>query len=58
MTRSWPGSVPCTSALRTLRDCIDIGVSPDLIEQAIEEGLQRGLFTEAQIPVTVPAKSA
>jgi predicted transcriptional regulator of viral defense system len=56
--RCWLGSVPYTSALRTLRDCIDIGVSPDLIEQAIEEGLERGLFTAAQIPVTTPAKSA
>ncbi len=56
--KCWLGPVPYTSALRTLRDCIDIGVSPDLIEQAIEEGLDRGLFTEDQIPVTAPAKSA
>ena len=56
--KCWLGPVPYTSALRTLIDCIDVGVSPDLIEQAIEEGLERGLFTESQIPVTVRAKSA
>ena len=56
--KCWLGPVPYTSALRTLRDCIDIGVSPDLIEQAIEEGLERGLFTRDQIPVTLSAKSA
>jgi predicted transcriptional regulator of viral defense system len=56
--KCWIGPVPYTSALRTLRDCIDIGVSPDLIEQAIEEGLERGLFTVAEIPVALRAKSA
>jgi predicted transcriptional regulator of viral defense system len=56
--KCWLGPVPYTSALRTLRDCIAIGVSPDLIEQAIEQGLERGLFTRAQIPVILPAKSA
>lgn len=56
--KCWLGPVPYTSALRTLRDCIDIGVSPDLIEQAIEQGLDRGVFTAAQIPVAARAKSA
>jgi hypothetical protein len=56
--KCWLGPVPYTSALRTLRDCIAIGVSPDLIEQAIEQSLERGLFTRAQIPVILPAKSA
>lgn len=56
--KCWLGPVPYTSALRTLRDCIDIGVSPDLIEQTIEQGLDRGVFTAAQIPVAARAKSA
>ncbi len=56
--KCWLGPVPYTSALRTLRECIDIGVSPDLNEQAIEQGLERGLFTEDQLPVALPAKSA
>jgi hypothetical protein len=56
--RCWVGPVPYTSALRTLLDCIAVGVSPDLIEQAIEQGLDRGLFTAAQIPVPARAKSA
>jgi Domain of unknown function (DUF4365) len=54
----WLGPVPYTAPLRTLLDCIEVGVSPDLIEQAIEEGLARGLFTKGQIPPDVRAKSA
>jgi hypothetical protein len=56
--KCWLGPVPYTSALRTLRDCIAIGVSPDLIEQAIEQGVERGLFTKDQIPTALSAKSA
>lgn len=46
----WLGPVPYTAPLRTLRDCIASHLSPDLIEQAITEGLQRGMFTEAELP--------
>ena len=45
----WIGPVPYTAPLRTLRDCIATHLSPDLIEQAIAEGLERGLFTEADL---------
>jgi hypothetical protein len=55
---SWKGTVPFTSALRTLRDCIDVGVAPDLIEQARMEGIARGLFTDAEAPRIAAAKSA
>jgi Domain of unknown function (DUF4365) len=46
----WLGAVPYTAPLRTLRDCIQVGVSPELLEQAIVEGIQRGLFTEVDLP--------
>jgi hypothetical protein len=46
----WLGPVPYTAPLRTLRDCIASHVSPDLIEQAIADGLARGMFTEAELP--------
>ena len=36
--------------LRTLRDCIESHLSPDLIEQAVADGLRRGMFTEADLP--------
>lgn len=54
----WCGPVPYTAPLRTLRDCIAVGVSPDLIEQAIEEGLQRGLFRKDQLPPIIQAESS
>ena len=47
---SWIGPVPYTAPLRTLRDCITTHIPPDLIEQAIAEGVQRGMFTEADLP--------
>jgi predicted transcriptional regulator of viral defense system len=54
----WLGPVPYTAPLRTVRDCIEVGVSPELIEQAIAEGIRRGLFTEADFPHLQRAESA
>jgi Domain of unknown function (DUF4365) len=49
----WIGPVPYTAPLRTLRDCIASHLSPDLIEQAIADGLRRGMFTKADLlPLT------
>ena len=42
--RVWIGSLPVTSALRTIEDCQAAHLEPDLIEQAISEALERGLF--------------
>ncbi|MFT3771926.1 MAG: hypothetical protein QM820_41495 [Minicystis sp.] len=54
----WLGPVPYTGPLRTVRDCIEVGVSPELIEQAVAEGIRRGLFTEADFPQYARAESA
>ena len=43
--RDWLDSVPITSAMRTIRDCIDTHVTPDLIGQAIGEARHRGLIS-------------
>lgn len=43
--RSWFGSVPATSAGRTLRDCAEAGLSPELLRQAAQQALRRGLVT-------------
>jgi hypothetical protein len=48
--KRWLGPVPYTAPLRTLRDCIASHLSPDLIDQAIADGLRRGMFTEAELP--------
>jgi hypothetical protein len=48
--KRWLGPVPYTAPLRTLYDCVASHVSPDLIDQAITDGLRRGMFTESQLP--------
>jgi predicted transcriptional regulator of viral defense system len=41
--RTWFGAVPATSAIRTLDDCAQEKLSPDLLRQATREALARGL---------------
>ena len=43
------GPVPVTSALHTLRDCVAARVTPEWLQQAVERGLRRGLFTRANL---------
>lgn len=43
--RSWFGAVPATNARRTLNDSAKGGLSPQLLRQAAQEALQRGLVT-------------
>lgn len=45
----WFGAVQVTEPLETLLDCITAHVNPSLIEQALEEGLERGLFSKPQL---------
>jgi predicted transcriptional regulator of viral defense system len=47
--RAWAGAVQITTPARTTVDCAEAGVSPGLVKQAIDEGLHRGLFTEAMV---------
>lgn len=44
LERSWLGPIPVTSPLRTIKDCRAAHVEPDLVDQAIAEALERGLF--------------
>ncbi len=41
--RAWFGAVPTTSARRTLNDCAKEGLAPDLLRQAAQQALRRGL---------------
>jgi predicted transcriptional regulator of viral defense system len=43
--REWRGPVQLTTPLRTIVDCTLAAVAPDLIEQAIRQGVRRGLFS-------------
>ena len=47
--RTWAGPVPVTTPLRTISDCVEEHVQPDLLEQAIRDGLRRGLFSESEL---------
>jgi predicted transcriptional regulator of viral defense system len=47
--RAWAGAVQVTAPARTVVDCATAEVSPGLVKQAIDEGIQRGMFTSAMI---------
>lgn len=47
--RSWFGPVPATSAKRTLNDCATSGLSPELLRQAAQQALRRGLVTRSEL---------
>ena len=47
--RAWSGPVPATNALRTLRDCAESGLSPELLRQAAVQALRRGLVARDEI---------
>ena len=51
--RTWAGAVSVTSAMRTIIDCATAHVSPELVRQAIDEGVHRGLFTAAMVAPAV-----
>lgn len=48
--RSWFGPAPATNPSRTLNDCAVGGLSPELLRQAAQQALRRGLITRSQIP--------
>jgi predicted transcriptional regulator of viral defense system len=47
--QSWFGAVPATSANRTLNDCAKSGLSPELLRQAAQQALRRGLVTRSDL---------
>jgi predicted transcriptional regulator of viral defense system len=47
--RAWFGSVPTTNPRRSLSDCARSGISPDLLRQAAQQALRRGLVTSVEL---------
>ena len=47
--RAWVGPVPMTSMRRTLIDCAKEQVSPELLRQAAQQALRRGLVTKPDL---------
>lgn len=56
--RSWFGAVPTTNVGRTLRDCAEAELAPDLLRQATEQARRRGLVTPAEIAEVEAALTA
>ncbi|MCB9652570.1 MAG: type IV toxin-antitoxin system AbiEi family antitoxin domain-containing protein [Deltaproteobacteria bacterium] len=46
---AWFGSIPVTTPIRTLADCIAAHVSPELLDPAIHQAARRGLASKADI---------
>lgn len=47
--RSWFGAAPTTSPRRTLNDCAREGLSAELLRQAAQQALRRGLVTKTEL---------
>ena len=47
--RTWFGAVPTTNPRRSLNDCAREGLSPDLLRQAAQQALRRGLVTKVEL---------
>ncbi len=48
--RTWFGAVPTTTAARTLEDCARDDLSPELLRQAAQQALRRGLVVLGDLP--------
>jgi predicted transcriptional regulator of viral defense system len=47
--RTWIGAVPIANPRRALRDCAQAALSPDLLRQAAQQALSRGLVTKVDL---------
>lgn len=47
--RAWFGPVPVTHPRRSLNDCARAGLSPDLLRQAAQQALRRGLVAKSEV---------
>ena len=47
--RTWFGPVPTTNPRRSLNDCAREGLSPELLRQAAQQALRRGLVAKAEL---------
>ena len=45
----WKGVVKITNPLRTVVDCTLDAVEPDLVRQALDQGVRRGAFTRVEV---------
>ncbi len=55
--KSWMGPVPYTKPLRTLVDCIDDNLPPDILDQALSDAYRRGMLSPAELQVLQARKA-
>lgn len=53
--RGWFGAAPTTNPRRTLNDCARDGLSPELLRQAAQQAIRRGLVTTSELDDVVVA---
>lgn len=56
--KTWVGSIPATTPLRSVIDCVQDHMSPEFIEQAIEQGVRRRLFTRGEFRAHMRARKS
>lgn len=56
--RGWFGPVPITNPRRSLEDCAQANLSPDLLRQATKQAVHRGLVSKGELSVVVAALRA
>lgn len=49
----WLGAVPVTTPIRTIADCAAGAVPGDLVRQAVQQGIRRGVFERAEVQVAL-----
>ncbi len=54
----WKGAIKITRPLRTVVDCMVDAVEPDLVKQALEQGVRRGAFSRADVRRAVKERRA
>lgn len=54
--KDWKGPLPVTTPLRTVVDCKTAHSPPDLVRQATNQGIKRGLFTREEIRRALDAR--
>lgn len=47
--RAWKGPLPITTPLRTIVDCVAANSPPDIVKQAADQGVKRGLFARDDV---------
>jgi predicted transcriptional regulator of viral defense system len=47
--RTWVGAVPTTSPRRTVNDCAEAALTRELLQQAAQQALHRGLVMRAEL---------